>query len=76
LAQRAVCIAANTRALEIMDGLEAVTVIQDVRTAALVAFAASRSLPINFALSATFFASFFVWSRTSSALSAAFSRPS
>ena len=36
------CIAANTRALEIMDGLEAVTVIQDVRTAALVAFAASR----------------------------------
>src|SRR5205085_3238023 len=44
LAQRAVCVAANERALEIMSAskLEAVTVVQDVRTGALVAFAASR----------------------------------
>jgi len=44
LAQRAVCVAANRRALEIMSAskLEAVTVVQDVRTGALVAFAASQ----------------------------------
>ena len=43
LAQRAVCVAANTRALEIMSAshLEAFTVVEDVRTGALVAFAAS-----------------------------------
>jgi cell division protein FtsI/penicillin-binding protein 2 len=44
LAQRAVCVAANERALEIMNAgnFEAVTVVQDVRTGALVAFAASQ----------------------------------
>lgn len=44
LAQGAVCVAANKRALEIMSagGLEAFTVVQDVRTGALVAFAASE----------------------------------
>lgn len=44
LAQRAVCGAASKRALEIMSAnrLEAVTVVQDVGTGALVAFAASQ----------------------------------
>ena len=44
LAQRAVCSAANKRALEMMSAshLEAITVVQDVRTGALVAFAASQ----------------------------------
>jgi len=44
LAQFAVCVAANQRALEIMNAsqLEAFTIVQDVRTGALVAFAASR----------------------------------
>ena len=51
LAQRAVCLAANKRALELMDAsqLEAFSVVQDVRTGALVAFAASRpsTLDVN-----------------------------
>ena len=44
LSRRAVCAAANRRALEIMSAarLEAFTVVQDVRTGALVAFAASQ----------------------------------
>jgi hypothetical protein len=44
LAQCAVCDSANKRALEIMSAsqLKAVTVVQDVRTGALVAFAASQ----------------------------------
>ena len=44
LAQRAVCAAASKRALEIISAgqLEAFTVVQDVSTGALVAFAASR----------------------------------
>jgi hypothetical protein len=44
LEQGAVCIAANERALDLMkaDELEAVTVVQDVETGALVAFAASE----------------------------------
>jgi cell division protein FtsI/penicillin-binding protein 2 len=44
LAQATVCVAANQRALEIMNAshLEAFTVLQDVRTGALVAFAASQ----------------------------------
>ncbi|MCA1592039.1 MAG: hypothetical protein LC754_05195 [Acidobacteria bacterium] len=44
LAQRAVCAAANKRALEVMSAnrLKAVIVVQDVRTGALVAFAASH----------------------------------
>lgn len=44
LAQRIVCPAANRRALDIINAsrLEAITVVQDVRTGALVAFAASR----------------------------------
>lgn len=44
LAQRAVCAAANERALEVMSAnrLKAVIVVQDVRTGALVAFAASH----------------------------------
>ncbi len=44
LVQRTVCGAANNRALEIMNGsqLEAITVIQDVQTGAIVAFAASE----------------------------------
>ncbi len=44
LAERAVCVAASKRALEIMNAsrLKAVTVVQDVQTGALVAFAASQ----------------------------------
>ena len=44
LAQGAVCVAANKRALEIMNAsnLEAITVVQDVQTGAVVAFAASE----------------------------------
>jgi hypothetical protein len=44
LDQLAVCVAANQRALELMNArhLEAFTVVQDVRTGALVAFAASQ----------------------------------
>jgi hypothetical protein len=44
LSQRVVCVAANQRALEIMSEhqLEAVIVVQDVRTGALVVFAASQ----------------------------------
>jgi transpeptidase family protein len=51
LAQRAVCVAANRRALEIMSAyqLEAVTVVQDVRTGAVVAFAASQSSEVDVA---------------------------
>jgi len=49
LARRAVCAAANNRALEIMRArrLKAVTVVQDVRTGALVAFAASQPSEVN-----------------------------
>jgi len=51
LARRVVCVAANKRALEIISAgqLEAFTVVQDVSTGALVAFAASRpsNLDIN-----------------------------
>jgi cell division protein FtsI/penicillin-binding protein 2 len=44
LAQRATCVAANKRALEIVNArqLKAVMVVQDVRTGALVAFVASQ----------------------------------
>lgn len=44
LSQSAVCSAANKRALEIMNAgnLEAITVVQDVQTGAIVAFAASE----------------------------------
>jgi cell division protein FtsI/penicillin-binding protein 2 len=44
LAQRAVCLAANRRALEIINArrLKAIIVVQDVTTGALVAFAASH----------------------------------
>jgi|ERR1700730_800931 len=51
LAQRAVCVAANRRALEIMSAyqLEAVTVVQDVRTGAVVAFAASQPSEVDVA---------------------------
>lgn len=44
LARRAVCSTANKRSLEVMgaSGLKAVIVVQDVRTGALVAFAASH----------------------------------
>ena len=44
LAQRAVCAAANKRALEVIsaNSLKAVVVVQDVRTGALIAFAASH----------------------------------
>ncbi len=44
LAERAVCAAASERALELLrsSGRAGVTVVQDVRTGALVAFAASR----------------------------------
>ena len=49
LAQHAVCVAANKRALEIMNAsrLKAVTVVQDVRTGALVAFAASQPSEVD-----------------------------
>jgi membrane peptidoglycan carboxypeptidase len=49
LARRAVCTPANRRALEIMRArrLKAVTVVQDVRTGALVAFAASQPSEVN-----------------------------
>ncbi|HKY29318.1 MAG TPA: penicillin-binding transpeptidase domain-containing protein [Pyrinomonadaceae bacterium] len=44
LAQHAVCITANKRSLEVMNAnrLKAIIVVQDVRTGALVAFAASH----------------------------------
>ena len=44
LAQRAVCVAANKRSFEILSAnhIEAITVIQDVRTGAVAAFAASQ----------------------------------
>ena len=44
LTQSAVCTAANKRAIEIMSAahVEAITVVQDVRTGAVVAFAASQ----------------------------------
>ena len=49
LTQRAVCAAANKRALEIMRAqrLKAITVVQDVRTGAIVAFAASQSSELD-----------------------------
>jgi cell division protein FtsI/penicillin-binding protein 2 len=49
LAQRAVCVAANKRAREIMGAsqLKAVTVIQDVRTGAIAAFAASQPSEVD-----------------------------
>jgi cell division protein FtsI/penicillin-binding protein 2 len=49
LTQRAVCTAANNRALEIMRGrrLKAITVVQDVQTGALVAFAASQPSEVD-----------------------------
>jgi cell division protein FtsI/penicillin-binding protein 2 len=49
LEQRAVCAAANSHGLDIMRAahLEAVTVIQDVRTGALVAFAASQPSEVD-----------------------------
>ncbi len=49
VAQCAVCVAANKRALEIMgvNQLKAIIVIQDVRTGALVAFAASHSSELD-----------------------------
>ena len=49
LAQRAVCASANKRALEIMGAnrLKAIIVVQDVRTGALVAFAASHPLELD-----------------------------
>jgi membrane peptidoglycan carboxypeptidase len=49
LAQRAVCVAANKRAFEIMSAHqgEAVTVVQDVLTGAVVAFAASRPADLD-----------------------------
>lgn len=51
LAQLAVCVAANQRALEIMQAshLEAFTIVQDVRTGALVAFAASQPSSLDVA---------------------------
>lgn len=51
LAQRAVCVAANERALEIMTAyqLEAVMVVQDVRTGAVVAFTASQPSKVDVA---------------------------
>ena len=44
LTQRTVCVAANKRVIEILSAghLEAITVVQDVRTGAVVAFAASH----------------------------------
>ena len=49
LTQRAVCSAANTRALEIMRArrFKAVVVVQDVRTGALVAFAATHPSEVD-----------------------------
>lgn len=49
LAQRAVCASANRRALEVMgaDRLKAVAVVQDVRTGALVSFAASEPSEVD-----------------------------
>ena len=49
LAQRAVCVAANNRAREIVGAsqLKAVTVLQDVRTGAIVAFAASQPSEVD-----------------------------
>ena len=49
LAQRAVCVAANKRALEIMgtSQLKAVIVVQDVRTGAIAAFAASQPSEVD-----------------------------
>ena len=49
LERRAVCVAANRRALKIMRArrLKAITVVQDVRTGALVAFAASQPSEVN-----------------------------
>lgn len=49
LAEQAVCAAANKRALEIMNGrgVVAVTVVQDVRTGALTAFAASQPSQVD-----------------------------
>ena len=51
LGQGAVCAAANGRAIEIMSagGLTAVTVVQDVRSAAFVVFAASRPSAVDVA---------------------------
>jgi cell division protein FtsI/penicillin-binding protein 2 len=49
LAQRAVCTAANQRALEIMNAgqFEAFTLMQDVRTGSLIAFAASQPAKLD-----------------------------
>jgi hypothetical protein len=49
LENRAVCDAANQHALEIMraDNLEAITVMQDVRTGSLIAFAASDPAKVD-----------------------------
>jgi cell division protein FtsI/penicillin-binding protein 2 len=49
LAQHAVCVAANKRALEIMRArrIKAVIVVQDVRTGALVAFAATHPSEVD-----------------------------
>jgi cell division protein FtsI/penicillin-binding protein 2 len=49
LTQHAVCVAANTRALAIMRArhLKAVIVVQDVRTGALVAFAATQPSEVD-----------------------------
>ena len=49
LAHRAICADANRRALEIINAsrLEAVTVVQDVRTGAVVAFAASQPTDLD-----------------------------
>ena len=51
LSQRTVCVAANKRALEIMNAhqLEAVIVVQDVRTGAVVVFAASQPSKLDVA---------------------------
>lgn len=49
LTQHAVCVAANKRALEIIRArqLDAITVVQDVRTGALVAFATSHPSEVD-----------------------------
>src|SRR4030095_3405101 len=49
VAQGTVCVAANNRALEIMraNNLKAVIVVQDVRTGAVVAFAASQPAELD-----------------------------